>query len=97
MRFIDVLSGADLFGDAVMGLALLLPSTFEWSKRGIATRGTHVGIEEAVHAVLLSQPGLRRLAQELLPYARWIIGEADGHEGLPPPVLAGLEDAAWGR
>jgi hypothetical protein len=75
-----------------VGLALLLPGPFEWSRRGVATRATRPAIASVARAVLRQQPGLHGLAMELVPYARWIGGAEAGHEGLPPPVLWGVED-----
>ena len=87
MRLIDCLSAPDRFGEAMLGLALLFPQPFQWFRRCNIMRRSLTELDRVVRAVLSEQPDLLQLAQDLLPYAKWMM---NGGEELP--VLEGVED-----
>lgn len=85
MEAIDFLSAPDMFGDAVVGLVLLFPCKFSWSKRGTFGGDTDDEMQRAVRDAIKNLP---ELARELAPYATKI-----GADMKRPPLPRGPNPA----
>jgi hypothetical protein len=94
MQFIDYLARPSLIGEAILGLALLLPISFNWLKRNKITRKSKALLYEEAKETMEQHRDLLVLAQDLLPYADWI-RQNRWQDGDAPPVLKGIEDAEF--
>lgn len=88
IKLIDLLSAPGAIGDNLIGLALLLPSKFEWLVWRQTALATGKSMEATVAGVLERVPELRQLALDLIPYGVWLLGES---KGPAPPPLKGVE------
>lgn len=70
MKAIDFLAAPDMFGDAIYGLVLLFPDTFNWSRRGKLGVDSNEKMKTAVAQAMTNLPKLLTLAQALTPQAK---------------------------
>ncbi|KFZ06835.1 hypothetical protein V501_07009 [Pseudogymnoascus sp. VKM F-4519 (FW-2642)] len=77
MKMIDGLSFLGATRNSVLGLALLLPEEFDW------TRGDKIAPSIGDLESIVKVPELLDLAHELIPYVIWVLNGSS--EGAPPP------------
>lgn len=82
MKMIDGLSYLGATRNSVLGLALLLPEEFDW------TRGDRIAPDIGELGSIVKVPELLELAHELVPYVIWVLNGSS--ENAPPP-LQGIE------